>query len=275
MNSFRNGDIDSKELEKNLIEEFILWLNDEDNNRAPGMTCITSCENLERGQKWNIATSRNSKGCGANMRVLPLALLRFKKSNITDSQIQKWSQLQSAITHGHATALTASELTVITTIKILNGVEPSNLIDELIEHCHNQENKYYKDVLGDLWERPGVLDPNDYINRGWKECIESLEKVKESVTINLENVDPCDLTGEGWIAEEAYATALLCFLKNHSDTKQTLIQSVNTKGDSDSIACIAGSFAGAKNGIESLPEDWVKRIEYKAQMDNYLNFIND
>ena len=65
--------------------------------------------------------------------------------------------------------------------------------------------------------------------------------------MNLQNIDPCDLTDEGWIAEEAYATALLCFLKNSNDTKQTLIQSVNTKGDSDSIACIAGSFAGAKN----------------------------
>ena len=264
MKSFNNGGIESNVLEKHLIEEFILWLNDEKNNRAPGMTCITSCENLERGQKWNQATSRNSKGCGANMRVLPLALLKFKKSDITETQIQKWSQLQSAITHGHPTALTASELTVITTIKIINGVVPSDLIGELIEHCQNQKNKYYQDVLGDIWERPGVLNPNDFINRGWRECIEILEKVKESVNTDMDNIDPCDLTGDGWIAEEAFATALLCFLKNHNDTKQTLIRSVNTKGDSDSIACIAGSFAGAKNGIKSLPEDWVNRIEYRS-----------
>ena len=75
MSSFKDGNIDNKDLEKNLIKEYISWLNDEQNNRAPGMTCITSCENFERGQKWNDTTSRNSKGCGANMRALPFALL--------------------------------------------------------------------------------------------------------------------------------------------------------------------------------------------------------
>ena len=181
------------------------------------------------------------------MRVLPFALLKFKKSSITEAQIQKWSQLQSAIPRGHPTALAASELTVITTIKILEGVKSDNLINELTEHCQNPKDEYYEDMLGDLWQRPGILNLTEYINRGWTECIEILEKVKEALTINLQNIDPCDLTGEGWITEEAYATALLCFLKKPNDTKQTLIQSVNTKGDSASIAYIAGSFAGAKN----------------------------
>ena len=92
-------------------------------------------------------------------------------------------------------------------------MKSDNLINELTEHCQNQKDKYYEDILGDLWQRPGFLNPTEYINRGWTECIDILEKVKEALTMNLQNIDPCDLTGEGWIAEEAYATALLCFLK--------------------------------------------------------------
>lgn len=275
MNSFENAEINIKVFEENLVKEFIVWLNDEKNNRAPGMTCITSCENLERGQNWTKATSKNSKGCGANMRVLPLALLNFKKSNITEQQIQKLCQLQSAITHGHPTALAASELTAITTIKILQGIEPNKLVEVLIEHCYNQKDKYYEDVLGNLWERPGIQNKHEFINRGWSECVEILEKVRLAKKSETNNSDPCEITGEGWIAEEAFATALLCFLWNSNDSKNTLIESVNTKGDSDSIACIAGSFAGAKNGINSIPEDWVQRIEYKTEIEEYAKFISE
>ena len=36
-------------LEKSLTNYFVKWLNDPQNNRAPGMTCIRSCERLEKG----------------------------------------------------------------------------------------------------------------------------------------------------------------------------------------------------------------------------------
>ena len=39
-----------------------------------------------------------------------------------------------------------------------------------------------------------------------------------------------------------------------------------TSGDSDSIACIAGAFAGAKHGIQAWPSSWVKRIEYREHL---------
>ena len=57
--------------------------------------------------------------------------------------------------------------------------------------------------------------------------------------------DPCSQTGGGWIAEEAFATALLCFFMFPDDPVTVLRRAVVTSGDSDSIACIAGAFAGA------------------------------
>ena len=32
-------------------------------------------------------------------------------------------------------------------------------------------------------------------------------------------------------------------------------------GDSDSIACIAGAVRGAYNGVETIPEEWVRDVE--------------
>ncbi|WP_338814776.1 ADP-ribosylglycohydrolase family protein [Bernardetia sp. Wsw4-3y2] len=139
MNSYEEGNLIRDNFEKELINKFVLWLNDDENNRAPGMTCLKSCENLEKGMKWEEATAKDSKGCGANMRVTPLGILKFKNKNITDTQIGKWSQFQSAITHAHPTALVASELTAIAIIKIIEDVEPTELIDVLIEYSHSQK----------------------------------------------------------------------------------------------------------------------------------------
>ena len=101
------------------------------------MTCLTSCENLERGISWQEATSKNSKGCGANMGVTPIGLLKFKGKGFTNEGIAKLAQFQSAVTHAHPTALIASELTAITIIKVIENVEPVNLVNELLEYANN------------------------------------------------------------------------------------------------------------------------------------------
>ena len=74
--------------------------------------------------------------------------------------------------------------------------------------------------------------------------------------------DPCLATGEGWVAEEAFATGLLCFLMFPADAVAAIRRAAVTTGDSDSIACLAGAFAGAHLGIAAWPEEWVSRIEY-------------
>ena len=273
MNSYKDSDISKPDFEKELIKEFVAWLNDEENNRAPGMTCLQSCENLEKGLDWQDATSRNSKGCGANMRVTPVGLMRFKGANSSNEKIAKLAQFQSAVTHAHPTALAASELTAITIIKIIEGTEPKNLIHELLGYAKSQSSNYHRDWLTHIWERPGVLDEKEYIIRGWNECVEILEKVKIGLAEIDSQTDPCDYTGEGWIAEESFGTALLCFLLTPNNSIQTLIRAVNTKGDSDSIACIAGAFAGARNGLTSFPIDWVSRIEYQEELNGFVDFV--
>ena len=66
--------------------------------------------------------------------------------------------------------------------------------------------------------------------------------------------------------EEAIALGLYCFLRYPNTYEKVVIRGANTNGDSDSIACIAGSISGACLGIEAIPPDWVRRIENSAYL---------
>ncbi len=65
--------------------------------------------------------------------------------------------------------------------------------------------------------------------------------------------DPCLITGEGWVAEEAFATGLLCFLLFPDDPVAAIRRAAVSSGDSDSIACLTGAFAGACHGLAAWP----------------------
>jgi ADP-ribosylglycohydrolase len=252
-------------LEKHLIANYITWLNDPKNNRAPGMTCIRSCERLEKGLPWDKATELSSKGCGANMRVVPVGLLTAK--GLDETTIGAIAQFQSVLTHAHPTALAASEITAITVTKIINKVSLTNLVDELLEYAEVQKNNYRKAYLKDIWDRAPFRTAEEFMTLGWEQVIEVLWKVKKGVQQNDLHTDPCLITGAGWIAEEAFATALYCFLLFPNEPKKALKRAVVTSGDSDSIACLTGAFSGAYCGIDPFSKDWLDRIEYKDDLE--------
>lgn len=257
-------------LKDSLVQNYIQWLNDPENNRAPGMTCIRATENLEKGMEWKKATMKDSKGCGANMRVIPVGLLAVK--GISIHQIGAIAQLQSAITHAHPTALAASEITAVTVVKLLNGINADELLDVLIDYTNQQFGVYHEEYLEDIWNRPPFRTQEEFINHGWLEIKSILQRVRKALELNDPFTDPCKLVGEGWIAEEAFATALYCFLLHPNDPVQVMRRAVLTSGDSDSIACLAGGFAGANCGVDALPQDWIDRIEYKTALENIIKF---
>ncbi|MEM1010278.1 MAG: ADP-ribosylglycohydrolase family protein [Myxococcota bacterium] len=67
--------------------------------------------------------------------------------------------------------------------------------------------------------------------------------------------------GEGWVAEEAVASAMYCFWRHPNDFRAAVLLGANTDGDSDSIACITGGVLGARLGKEAIPAHWCRDIE--------------
>ncbi|MFB4314453.1 ADP-ribosylglycohydrolase family protein [Actinomadura sp. 21ATH] len=237
---------------------FVDWLVSPDNDRAPGGTCLRACRGLADGRPWPEATQHNSKGCGANMRVTPVGLA----PGLTDEQRAGAAQLQAAMTHGHPTGLAASELTAFTVWWLREGMAPADLPEALRERARAQRTAYHEQWLGDLWSRWGVRTPEDFISYGWDECLGVLDRLDAALVFPNRDADPCDATGAGWVAEEAFGTGLLSFLLFPDDPVSAIWRGAASSGDSDSIACLAGAFAGAHLGMDAWPAEWASRIEY-------------
>lgn len=244
-------------------QEFIAWNRSPENNRAPGNTCLRACALLERPDlPWQDASQIGSKGCGANMRVAPLGLV----PGLSDEQRAGAAQLQSALTHGHPTALAASDLTAHAVRLLAHGAEPAELVGLLRSYAEENRSRYHERWLGDLWTRSQDPGPEHFIARGWDECLAILGRLQDALRSPSPETDPCLATGEGWIAEEAMATGLLSFLVFVDEPVTALRRAACTAGDSDSIACLAGAFAGAYLGADAWPAEWADRIEYQGEL---------
>lgn len=249
-------------LEPLFRERFLKWAASPDNNRAPGITCLRACGDLALGLPWTQATVIGSKGCGANMRVAPVGLV----AGYDLDTLAGAAQLQAAMTHGHPTALAASELTAYAVRLLRDGAELASLPTLLRARCHDQRTIYRDEWLDVLWQQPGIPSPADYICRGWDECLHVLDRLDLALTLADDGEDACRITGAGWIAEEALATGLLCAIRHADDPVSALARAATTSGDSDSIACLTGAFLGASLGMAAWPAPWRDRIEYADEL---------
>ncbi|WP_405874424.1 ADP-ribosylglycohydrolase family protein [Streptomyces sp. NBC_00005] len=257
------GVLAPKRLERPLREEFVNWYQSPENNRAPGNTCLRACSLLkDESRFWQDASQIDSKGCGANMRVAPVGLA----PGLSDEQRAGAAQLQSALTHGHPTALAASDLTARAVRLLAQGAEPTGLVGLLRSYALENRSHYHHTWLGDLWTRSDDATPEQFIARGWDECLEILVRLQDAVRTVSPETDPCLATGAGWIAEEALATGLLCFLLFVDEPVTAIRRAACTSGDSDSIACLTGAFAGAYLGVDAWPTEWADRIEYRGDL---------
>ena len=252
------GSVDPERLDVLFRKHFVAWWRSPENDRAPGRTCLQACEDLAKGKPWLEASVPGSKGCGANMRVAPIAFAAEKRGPI--------SQLQAALTHGHPTGLAASELTAEAIAGLAAGVAPRELVPLLRGHAEANRHVYHE-VLGDLWKRPVCTEATHFIERGWDECLAVLARLEVALRSPDRSRDPCEATGEGWVAEEALATGLLSFLLYPDEPLLALRRAACTGGDSDSIASLTGSFAGAHCGVGAWPTEWFERIEYRPRLE--------
>lgn len=288
-----------------IISQFIRWQRDPksmDGQRAPGITCMGAVSALQRNpRQWLLATRPDSKGNGANMRVSPMAL----RTDWTWEQLGGAAQLQAAITHGHPTALAASELTAVAVRMLLEGIaKPTELlIDHLLAYAYDQRDIYRGAWLGHLWEAdPGkvtfyqkpvawwddaegvtfgkkrtklkaVVSPQAFIRRGWDEMIDALLRVYGKPRVATQ--DPCEVAGDGWVAEQALACAvhtLACF---PDDPTNALRRAAFTDGDSDSIASITGALAGAAYGLKAFPSHWIGNVEYRHELEGLTGSLTN
>jgi ADP-ribosylglycohydrolase len=223
------GKSEVESLMRSMGNFFVEWSRSPENNRAPGRTCLQGCENLSRGVVWRKAGIRNSKGCGSAMRVAPIGLFFWRDPR----RLLEVARASSLLTHGHDAAIEGAAAAALMVALAMEKKTPRQTYDTLMRECA----PHSEDLRKCLEKIPGLLDAET-------------DQVLSSAGL-----------GEGWVAEEAVASALYCHWKFPWDFKKAVLMAANTDGDSDSIACITGSVSGALNGADSIPQKWRATVE--------------
>jgi ADP-ribosylglycohydrolase len=222
------GDQDLETLMASVRKHFIAWLHAPENDRAPGRTCLQGVGNLEKGLHWSQSGIAESKGCGSAMRA---ATIGYYYQNDPE-RLREVAHATGICTHGHPTADAACMATAYLVKLILDGESPEVLIDRTL---------HFTAGLSDEFER-------------------AIFRVRQCLPLGDEEKALSSL-GEGWVAEEAVALALYCFLRYPDNYRAAVLRGANTNGDSDTVACIAGALAGARVGSKGIPSGWIQRIE--------------
>ena len=227
-------DLDS--LMRMMAARFIEWSGSPENNRAPGETTMTACGALADGIEWRDAGILESKGCGSAMRVAPIGLFLWHDIPL----LLETARASSMLTHRHDAAIEGAAAAALLVGLAISKTEPEEMYRALMQECAPRSQDF-KACLEKLPALLGAEPAETLSNRG---------------------------LGEGWVAEEAVASALYCFWRSPLDFEQTVITAANTDGDSDSIACIAGGISGAFNGLCAIPVSWQKDIENSAYLSD-------
>lgn len=234
-----------------LGREFMAWARHPSNNRAPGGTCLAGCRHLEQGAHWKDAGVKGSKGCGAAMRAAPIGLF-FAND---DDALLRVSAAQSVLTHSHPTGIASSVAAAAPVAWLARG----HGIDGIIGYTRQLVERLDEGLLIELG-----ADTEAARSIGNREQLERLDRLE--AVLEQDHEDVCALLGGAWVGEEAVATALWCFIKAGGDFHESIRRGANSSGDSDSIACIAGSFAGTLHGHAALPPGLRDRVERHADL---------
>jgi len=189
----------------------------------------------------------NSKGSGGVMRVAPVGLFLHKYPE----DAMRSGMSIAALTHGHPTGYIAARAFAVIIAELINAKS----LDESINAAFQLLKEF---------------DTNN-------ETTWALKKAVELANSDIDTSRAINQLGEGWIAEEAFAIAVYCALKEN-DFKKALQMAVNHDGDSDSTGAICANIIGAIGGMEVIPEDWLEVIELKElvfDMGKKLYQVND
>ncbi len=218
------------------------WLNDVPelfSRRAPGSTCLSALASDAVGTVDN--PINNSKGCGGVMRVAPVGLYFGRKYDI-DTADHIGAEV-AALTHGHPLGyIPAAALTHIITLIVHHGCT----VDEAIAAMRTEIKRQY-------------CDEKDV------SCFLSIIRTAVDLAYDrrIEDREAIRILGEGWVAEEALAIALLCSLRYSNDFSKAISVAVNHDGDSDSTGAITGNIIGAYVGFSGISDEWTRNLELK------------
>ena len=218
-----------------LAGRFVAWArNPIGGHRAPGNACLSGCRALESGADWRTAGGPTAGGCGSVMRVYPVGL-RFAFADWREREW--WAVAQSWPTHRDPIATAASAAMAAGVAGFVRGDDDREVFADMAAAACRHDYKTAGMICRALRAAEDGTDP-------------------DSVYDKL----------RGWAAHEAIAAGVFAAARHVGDPRAAILEAANTPGDSDSIATLAGALLGARNGLSSLPPEWVRDVERGGEL---------
>ena len=257
--------ISSETYRKDITQYLKFWFDDPQCNRHASQHTLKALERHKAGLHWTAATNLSLNRCDVLARGASIAYWTARDSDC--STYWNLSFLQASITHSHPVSLIASALFSESIIWLLKRNSPQQLPAHLIMSLTAMEQCWSERYVENLWQLPGYTSSAEFLRKGIKACRKKIEEVIKNIqNSEYADLDPSELFGEGWTADEALAISLYCFLLHCDHPENAVKKAVLSNGPSDTLGALSGALAGAYNGTEGWPADWYTKIEYKDEL---------
>ena len=240
LSSLLNGNIDYDDIMKN----FVKWSYDGEFTTDGvvfdiGNTCSNAIDNYfysgKPAKKCGL-TSERSNGNGSLMRIHPFVLYAYYNGINDDKEFIDMIASASSLTHAHKCSINGCIIYAYVLRELLNNPEKSSVYKGI---------DYAKSVRAFGCNYDRVFD-----------C-------------NIDALSNADIKSSGYVVHSLEA-ALWCLLTTNS-YEECVLKAVNLGEDTDTVAAIAGSLAGALYGIDAIPENWMGKLRKKEYIEKMCN----
>ena len=225
---------------KDIMDKCVKWISKSEYTPTGvtfdiGRTCLKAIKKYCNGTAplQCGSTSINENGNGSLMRILPVALYAYLK-NLDDISIRKLTNEVSSLTHAHEVSRLGCYIYVQFIICLLKGYTK----EDAYKHIQYLDYSAYDMHSLKLYTR--ILDEQIEVQR--------LDQIKST----------------GYIVD-TLESAMWIFM-NAQHYKEAITASTNIGGDTDTIGAIVGSMAGIYYGFESIPSNWLDKLQRKEYL---------
>ncbi len=215
------------------------WLEDPTTpTRAPGNACLTASSRLRERlpidstpASWR-GGAHNAGGCGAVMRAAPFAIVYADD----DAFARIAAAAHSDITHGAPLSNAASAAFAAGIVAGFHGKSVDDMLQAMVD-------------AAEVYHAPTAAMIRRAIEQGRGTC-------PPTAVFGTSDYETIPDQIRGWAGHEAISGAAFTLARHGADVQRAVVTGVNTPGDSDSLASIAGALSAAAGGI--VPEEWLE-----------------
>lgn len=207
-------------------------------NKAIKLYVNTSLDAVQCG-----GSSIRDNGNGSLMRMMPVCFY-LSKANLSEEEESEIINNVSSLTHAHEISKLGCFIYYQYIKNLLNGMSKNDAYEAM---CNYDYSKFYS--------------------------LDSIECYNNLLSHNIKNESIDNIKSGGYIVdtlESVFYTIL-----NNNNYKDSIIESVNLGGDTDTIGAITGSIAGILYGYENIPKEWLDKIPKQDYLNNLISTFDE